>query len=103
MHPWVAGVPRLGWASSPAAHGTSPVPAYPTFSQVPREPQTAQRKNPPANAGEPGSPPGLGRSPGGGSGNPHSRIPVWKIPMDRRTHQATVHGMKSRAQLSTQA
>ena len=70
MHPWVAGVPRVGWAFSPAPHGTSPVPVYPTCLQVLREPQTAQWKNPPANAGKPGSLPGLGRSPGGGSGNP---------------------------------
>ena len=70
MHSWVAGVPRVGWAFSPAPHGTSPVPVYPTCLQVLREPQTAQWKNPPANAGKPGSLPGLGRSPGGGSGNP---------------------------------
>ena len=30
------------------------------------------------NVGDPGSIPGLGRSPGGGHGN--SSIPVWKIP-----------------------
>ena len=39
-------------------------------------------KNPPASAGDPrdlGSIPGLGRSPGGGNGNPSS-ILAWKIP-----------------------
>ena len=34
-------------------------------------------KNPPANAGDLGSTPGLGRSPGKGNGNP-SRILAWK-------------------------
>ena len=34
-------------------------------------------KNPPANAGDTGTIPGLGRSPGGGNGN-HSGIPAWK-------------------------
>ena len=39
-------------------------------------------RNPPANAGvagDLGSIPGLGRSPGGGNGN-HSRILAWEIP-----------------------
>ena len=31
-------------------------------------------------AGDPGSIPGWGRSPGGGNGNPHSSILAWKIP-----------------------
>ena len=50
-------------------------------------------KNPPANAGDiryPGSVPGLGRSPGGGHGNP-----LWysclENPMDRGVCQAMVH------------
>ena len=44
-------------------------------------------KNPPANAGDAedfGLIPGLGRSPGGGSGN-HSSILAWKNSMDRGT------------------
>ena len=36
-------------------------------------------KNPPANAGDAGSIPGSGRSPGGGNGK-HSNILAWKIP-----------------------
>ena len=36
-------------------------------------------KNLPANAGDTGSTPGLGRSPGEGNGN-HSSILAWKIP-----------------------
>ena len=50
-------------------------------------------KNPPANAGEirdTGLIPGLGRSPGGGHGNPLQHLCL-KNPMDRRAWQATVH------------
>ena len=36
-------------------------------------------KNLPANAGDPGSIPGLERSPGEENGN-HSSIPAWRIP-----------------------
>ena len=53
-------------------------------------------KNPPANAGDTrdmGSIPGLGRSPGGGHGNP-----LWYFflenPMDRGAWRATVHGVR---------
>ena len=39
-------------------------------------------KNPPANAGDAGSVPGPGRSPGEGNGNvaPHSSALAWKTP-----------------------
>ena len=37
-------------------------------------------KNPPVNAGDRGSIPWSGRSPGGGHGNPLSSIFAWKIP-----------------------
>ena len=59
--------------------------------------------NLPANAGVAGDPgliPGLGRSPGEGSGNPlqYSRL---KSPMDRGILWATVHGIaKSQARLN---
>ena len=49
----------------------------------------------PANAGEPGdavSIPGLGRSPGGGHGNP-VQYSCLENPMDRGAWQATVHSM----------
>ena len=39
-------------------------------------------KNPPANAGDAGSIPGSGRSPGGGNGNPF-QYSCLKNPMDR--------------------
>ena len=59
-------------------------------------------KNPPANAGEikdAGSIPGLGRSPGGGNGNP-LQDSCLENPMDRETWRATVHGVtKSQTQL----
>ena len=52
-------------------------------------------KNPPANAGEVGSIPGPGRSPGGGNGNPLQRSCLGN-PMDRGAWQATVYwGTKS--------
>ena len=60
-------------------------------------------KNLPANAadsGDVGSVPGLGRSPGGGNGNPH-QCSCLGNPMDRGAWQATVHRvMKSRTQLT---
>ena len=52
-----------------------------------------------ANAEDMGSIPGLGRSPGGGHGNP-LRYPCLENPMDRGTWWATVHGVtKSWTQL----
>ena len=48
------------------------------------------------NAGEPGSNPGSGRSPGEGNGNP-LRYVCLENPMDRGAFWATVHGVaKSR-------
>ena len=62
-------------------------------------------KNPPANAGDAvdmGSIPGLGRSPGGGNGNP-LQYSCLENPMDRETWQATVHGVtRVRHNLATQ-
>ena len=59
-------------------------------------------KNSPANAGHTrdlGSIPGLGRSPGGGHGNP-LRYSCLENPMDRGAWWATVHAvMKSRTRL----
>ena len=52
-------------------------------------------KNPPANAGDAGhqgSIPGLGRSLGGGNGNP-LQYSYLENPMDRGAWQATVHGV----------
>ena len=60
-------------------------------------------KNPPANAGgirDMGLIPGLGRSPGGGHGNPHQYSSL-ENPMDRGAWGATVHGAaKSQTRLS---
>ena len=44
-------------------------------------------KNPPANVGDMGLIPGLGRSPGGGNGNPH-QYSCLENPMDRGAWQA---------------
>ena len=48
-------------------------------------------KNLPANAGDVGLIPGLGRFPGGGHGNP-LHYACLENPMDRGAWQATVHG-----------
>ena len=55
-------------------------------------------KNPPANAGDlrhVGSIPGLGRSPGGGHGNPLQYLCL-ENPMDREAWRATVHRVMQR-------
>ena len=44
------------------------------------------------NAGDPGSVPGWGRSPGEENGT-HSSILAWRISMDRRPWRAIVHGV----------
>ena len=49
-------------------------------------------KNPTANAGDVGSVPGLGRSPGEGRGNP-LQYSCLGSPMDRGACRATVHGV----------
>ena len=49
-------------------------------------------KNPPARAGDTGSIPGLGRSPGGGNGNPLQYL-AKKNPMDRGAWWATIPGV----------
>ena len=51
------------------------------------------------NAGDPGSIPGLGRSPGEGNGNP-LQYSCLENPVDRGAWQATFHGVtKSRTRL----
>ena len=57
-------------------------------------------KNLPADTGDAGSVPGLGRSPGVGNGNP-LQYSFLENSMDRGTWWATVHGVaKSQTQLS---
>ena len=57
-------------------------------------------ENPPTNAEDAGSIPGLGRSPGEGNGNP-LQYSCLENPMDRGVWQATVQGVtKSWTQLS---
>ena len=48
-------------------------------------------RNPPANAGDPGSIPGLGRPPGEGNGNP-LQYSCLGNPTDRGAWRAAVHG-----------
>ena len=60
-------------------------------------------KNLPANAGDAGSIPGLGRSPGVGNGNP-LQYSCLENPTDRGAWQMTVHGFaKNRTWLSAHA
>ena len=60
-------------------------------------------KNSPVNAGDPGSVPGLGKSPGEGNGKPLQYSWV-ENSMDRGAWWATVHGVaKSWPQLSASA
>ena len=57
-------------------------------------------ENPPANARDASSIPGLGRSPGEGNGNP-LQCPCLGNPVDRGAWQAIVHEVaKSRIQFS---
>ena len=52
-------------------------------------------------AGDLGSVPGLGRSPGGGHGKLLPNILAWRVPMDRGAWRATIHGVtKSQTWLS---
>ena len=54
--------------------------------------QVAQLKNPPVNAGNAGSIPGLWRSPRGGNGNNPLQYSCLGNPMGRGAWQAIVHG-----------
>ena len=55
-------------------------------------PRVSMVKNPPASAGDAGSIPAPGRSPGVGNGNP-LQYSYLENPMDRGTWWATVHGI----------
>ena len=55
-------------------------------------PDGSDSKESASNVGDLGWIPGMGRSPGGGHGNP-SCILTWRISMDRGTWWATVHGV----------
>ena len=56
-------------------------------------------KNPPANAGDVGSIPGWGRSPGGGNGNPF-QYSCLVNPIDRGAWWATVHGVAKESDMT---
>ena len=57
-------------------------------------------KNPPANAGDAGLIPGLGRSPGEANGNPCS-ILTWKIPCTEEAGRLQTMGSQKRHNLAT--
>ena len=65
---------------------------YIPASEIEDFPSGSVVKNPPASAGDEGSIPGLGRSPGEGNGNP-LQYSCLGNPMDRGAWQATVHGV----------
>ena len=58
-------------------------------------------KNLLANAGDSGSSPGSGRSPGGGNGN-SLQYSCLQNPMDRVTWRATVHGLTKESDMTQQ-
>ena len=67
--------------------------AGPDTSKVPGFPSGLVVKNPPANAGDVGSIPRLGRSPGEGIGNLYQYSCLGN-PMDRGAWRSTVHGVE---------
>ena len=70
------------------------------FSNILGFPGGSDRKESTCNERDLGLIPGLGRSPGGGHGNP-LQYSCLEIPTDRGAWWATVHGIrKSRTQLS---
>ena len=92
--------PRDGGAWWPAVCGvTQSQTRLERLSSSSREPWTSRVtqcfvKNPPANAGEASSIPGLGRSPRRGNGNP-LQYSCLENPTDRGAWRATVHGVES--------
>ena len=85
---------RYGSSGSAFSHWTAFTPC--SISHVPTAclsfPGGSPVKNPPANAGDAGSVPWLGRSPGEGNGNP-LQYSYLGNPMDGGVWWATVHGV----------
>ena len=93
--------PLMGILSLSALH--SPVSKdviWPGFPHSLGFPHSSVGKESACNAGDPGSVPGLGRSPGEGNGNP-LQYPCLENPRDRGAWRAIVHGVaKSQTRLS---
>ena len=83
------------WSSAPSAQGSRflPAPAPPFWVSGQVSEVVLVVMNPPAKAGGTGSIPALGRSPGGGKGNP-LQCSCLENPMDRGAWRATVWGHK---------
>ena len=73
-------------------HGSFPAGVWQFLGPKMGLPGGSDTKESACNAGDPGSIPGSGRSPGGGNGNPllYSRL---ENPMDRGVWRVTVHGV----------
>ena len=79
---------------------SSPFPYWQALNPASHFPHGSAGKEPGCNAGDPGSIPGLGRSPGEGNGSP-LQYSWLENPMDRGALQPTVHGVtKSRTRVS---
>ena len=88
------------WLSRSATSSVAPVPFFSWVQLYTWLPRGLAVKNAPADAGETGSIPGLGRSPGGGSGSP-LQYACLENPLDRGAWWATVHEVAtSRTRLS---
>ena len=92
-------VPSIGSTElKPLDHQGSPFPGFKYYFQ--RLPGSSDSKDSICNAEDPDLIPGLGRSPGGGHGNP-LQYSLLENPMDRGAWCPTVHGVtKSWTQLS---
>ena len=87
----LAGEASRPWGEVSGVWGKQSTTTFPGDSVV---------KNPPANEGDSGSIPGLGRSPAEGNGNP-LQDSCLESPVDRGAWWATVHGItKSQTRLS---
>ena len=91
-----AGMAPTCWESNNGlARGQEPNPALSKLNTVavnPGFPGGSDGKESACSAGDPGSIPGLGRSPGEGNGNP-LQYPCLENPMDGGAWQAAVHGV----------
>ena len=80
----------VGWGHFGKGFPPFSLSRLPTFPPLTGSVVKKKKKNPPANAGDTGSMPGLERSPRGGNGNPFQYSCLGN-PMDRGAWRHTVH------------